>query len=89
MKIMATTYSFVCAGTPVETKKGTKQVSRMQSFQSTDIHNNLMHKDVIQLSDGLARLEELLKSGTGMIKRNNIPAKQARQVNNSKLNPFS
>ena len=65
MKIMAATYSFVCAGTPATKPKteDKKRVSRVQSLRSTDIQNNLMHKDVVQLSDGLARLEELLKSG--------------------------
>ena len=64
MKIMAATYSFVCVGSEVSkpsTEK--KKPSRIKSLRSTDIHNSLMQKDVVQLSDGLTRLEELLKSG--------------------------
>ena len=63
MKIMTTAYKFVCIGTTDLKAKEVKKPSRIQSLRSTEIRSTLMHKDVAQLSDGLTKLEVLLKSG--------------------------
>ena len=58
---MAATYNFVRVENTKQKEK--KKASREHSSRSADNHNSLVHKDVAQLSDGLNRLEELLKSG--------------------------
>ena len=59
---MSVTHQFVMLGGKVQVEEASKP-SRVQSLRSSNIRNHLIHKDVVQLSDGLTKLEVLLKSG--------------------------
>lgn len=64
LKVLNATQSFVTDSTLKEVEKKEKPKEKKKSIRLSQADSGLNQNDVVQLSDGLTKLENLLKSGT-------------------------